>query len=144
MWKTFRNLLAQRANTRYTPNNPHPLPFFLQHLYLPVSPSSKSKIINHPPADKISCSMAEQLQHLVESCDEVRSRFPLSQLPLGSFRTSPTSCQKLYTCSSSDKSIKKTKKQLYSTCSADVTAMNVKSPWWIHVTSQGVCTSEED
>lgn len=38
----------------------HP-PFFSVSFSLPVSPSSKSKIINHLPADKISCLMGEQL-----------------------------------------------------------------------------------
>lgn len=67
-------------------------PFFSISLCLPVSPlSSKSKIINHLPADKISCSMGEQLQHLVGSCDEVRSNFlPLSpRFP----RAHPERCQ---------------------------------------------------
>lgn len=41
----------------------------------PFSPSRTTKIINHLPADKISCSLGEQLQHLVGSCDEVRSKF---------------------------------------------------------------------
>lgn len=40
----------------------HPSPFFqCLSFSLPVSPSSKSKIINHLPADKISCLMGEQL-----------------------------------------------------------------------------------
>lgn len=51
------------------------------HLYfLPFSvsffsPSMESKIINHLPADKISCLMREQLQHLMGSYDEVHSKF---------------------------------------------------------------------
>lgn len=51
-----------------------PLPFLSVSIF-PFPPSCKSKIINHLPADKISCSVAKQLSHLVESCDEVQSKF---------------------------------------------------------------------
>lgn len=52
---------------------------FLSVSIFPFPPSCRSKNINHLPADKISCSVAKQLSHLVESCDEVQSKFlPLS------------------------------------------------------------------
>lgn len=64
VWEPFRNLLAERERERKkkTLHFYHPSPFFqCLSFSLPVSPSSKSKIINHLPADKISCLMGEQL-----------------------------------------------------------------------------------
>lgn len=61
------------------------------------SSSSKSKFINHLPADKISCLMGEQLLHLVGSCDEKCSSVSLPPPLL------PAPCQTQHTCRSNDK-----------------------------------------
>lgn len=145
LWKVFRNLLAHGRRGKI---DLYPFPFLTVSIF-PFPPSHTSKIINHLPADKISCSVAKQLSHLVESCDEVRSNF----LPLpnasGRFRASATVCQKLHACSSRDKTEKKKKKKKKNNVASRTqptpqvpTVVCVKCVRWIHITSRGVCEHE--
>lgn len=74
--ETIQDFGGGQKNTRYA------FPSFFSVCFSLFSSSSKSKIINHLPADKISRSMGEQLQHLVGSRDEVGSKFiPLPASP---------------------------------------------------------------
>lgn len=116
--------------------------------------SSKSKIINHLPEDKISCLMAEQLQHLVVV------------LRWGAFQVSPSPSRlwvdpelgshpakhhahaaqviRQKKKRGKKKKIKQTQPTSPSPSWIHLTSAHVKSPRRIHVTSQGVHAPEGD